>query len=128
MPPGVRDAMLGQQFRAQTAGHAAQYPGALSFVITRGAQPVGRLLLHVNTRRWHIVDVAVMPVARSQGIATVVFTMLAREARTQGAEQLKLTVLASNAGARRLYARLGFVETDAAAEGTHILLAKQLDQ
>lgn len=127
LPPAALDAMLDQQFRAQIAGYAAQFPAALSFVITREAQPVGRLLLHVESQRWQIVDIAILPEARNQGAGTDVIDSLAREARAQGAQELMLTVLASNAGARRLYARLGFVGTDATAGGSHIVMVKWLD-
>jgi ribosomal protein S18 acetylase RimI-like enzyme len=127
LPPGALDAMLDQQFRAQTAAYAAQFPGALSFVITRETRSVGRLLLHIDAYRWHIVDVAVIMEARNQGVGTNVILALTHGARTQGAEQLRLVVLASNAKAHRLYARLGFVDTDSAAGGTHIMMANRLD-
>ena len=127
LPPAMLDTMLDQQFRAQAASHAAQFPNALSFVITRDARPVGRLLLHVDAHHWHMVDIALISAARNQGIGTGVIAALAREARTQGVPQLRLMVLASNSGARRLYARLGFISTDAAKSGSHIMMAKPLD-
>jgi ribosomal protein S18 acetylase RimI-like enzyme len=52
-----------------------------------------------------------------------VIESLARAARDIGATRLSLEVLFSNAHARRLYERLGFIATDA---GFNIAMVKRL--
>jgi len=56
----------------------------------------------------HINNVAIRPQYRAQGIGTAVMRHVLAEARRLGAKRATLEVRASNAGARRLYERLGF--------------------
>jgi [ribosomal protein S18]-alanine N-acetyltransferase len=56
----------------------------------------------------HINNVAIRPQYRGQGIGTAVMRHVLAEARRLGAKRATLEVRASNAGARRLYERLGF--------------------
>jgi GNAT superfamily N-acetyltransferase len=72
---------------------------------------------------WHIIDVVLLPSARGHGIGTDLIEAVAQAADRQGARELNLTVLSGNAAARRLYARLGFIET---ASGVHIAMSKPL--
>jgi ribosomal-protein-alanine N-acetyltransferase len=59
--------------------------------------------LHINT-------IAVDPAMRRAGLATVLMQHVLRDAAISGALRATLEVRASNEPARRLYARLGFVE------------------
>jgi ribosomal-protein-alanine N-acetyltransferase len=59
--------------------------------------------LHINT-------IAVDPAMRRAGLATVLMDYVMRDAARSGALRATLEVRASNEPARRLYARLGFVE------------------
>jgi [ribosomal protein S18]-alanine N-acetyltransferase len=56
----------------------------------------------------HINNVALRPALRGQGLGTALMRHVLREARQLGARRATLEVRASNAGARRLYERLGF--------------------
>lgn len=56
----------------------------------------------------HINNVALRPALRGQGLGTALMRRVLREARQLGARRATLEVRASNAGARRLYERLGF--------------------
>lgn len=56
----------------------------------------------------HINNVAMRPAWRGQGIGTALMHHVFAEARALGARRATLEVRASNAGARRLYERLGF--------------------
>jgi ribosomal-protein-alanine N-acetyltransferase len=56
----------------------------------------------------HINNVALRPAYRNQGLGTALMDHVMREARELGARRATLEVRASNAGARRLYERLGF--------------------
>jgi ribosomal protein S18 acetylase RimI-like enzyme len=52
--------------------------------------------------------------------------VVAAAASRQHVQALRLAVLASNDRARRLYARLGFVETDTAAGAAYVQMRKEL--
>jgi ribosomal-protein-alanine N-acetyltransferase len=56
----------------------------------------------------HINNVALRPGFRNQGLGTALMRHVLQEARRLGARRATLEVRASNAGARRLYERLGF--------------------
>jgi ribosomal-protein-alanine N-acetyltransferase len=56
----------------------------------------------------HINNVAMRPRFRGRGIGTALLLHVLTEARNLGARRATLEVRASNAGARRLYDRLGF--------------------
>ncbi len=57
----------------------------------------------------HVTTLAVDPAWQRRGVATRLLLALAREAIGRNAEGLTLEVRMSNAAARRLYARFGFV-------------------
>jgi ribosomal protein S18 acetylase RimI-like enzyme len=119
--------MLDQQFRAQRAGYRQTSPQAEYLLIEHAAAPVGRLtvvaLAHGSGSALHILDVAVLTVARRRGIGTDVLTSLERAARKIGTAQLALSVLHTNEHAIRLYDRLGFVATE---RGLQITMVKRL--
>ena len=83
-------------------------------VIRAGDDPNGTVLGYLC--RWfvadevHVLNVAVHPRHRRQGIANVLMAEALREARARNAEAVTLEVRRSNAGARRLYATLAFEE------------------
>ena len=72
-------------------------------------------------RKCGLLDLAVSPEARRQGIATVVMHGLIAQARSAGVP-LTLSVWPANDPARRLYDRLGFVPAPGPADdGYHHL-------
>lgn len=123
LPPAALDALLEQQYRAQAQGYATQFPDAVFLIILHRDEPVGRLILQTGDQRWRIVDIVLLPAVCGQGIGSDIIEAVARAASAQGARELVLAVLFSNVAARRLYERLGFVQT---AAGVHIAMTKRL--
>lgn len=118
--------LLDQQFRLQTDSHARQYPNAVSLIIERHAAPIGHMLIDCGDRRWHVIDLALLAAGRGQGVGTMVLQGVAAAARARNVSRLTLMVPEANIGACRLYARLGFAETAAAAGSGYLALAKRL--
>jgi RimJ/RimL family protein N-acetyltransferase len=123
LSPAALDKVLEQQFLAQSAGYAAQFPDAVSMIVLLDDEPVGRLLLSISERRWRIVDIMLRPAARGGGVGSDLIGSVARAAHAHGAQELALSVLSTNTAARRLYLRLGFVETGG---GVYTQMAKRL--
>ena len=75
---------------------------------------VGRLVTALVGGALRVVDIAVLPPARGRGVAGETLRRLQAQAARDGRD-LTLAVRRDNAGARRLYAALGFavVEEDA---------------
>ena len=95
--------------RSMFAGELAK-PSSISL----GAfdQVTGRLLGYLIISRyvdaWHVMNVAVAPEARRQGIATGLLQRLFEVTAGDGRRGYTLEVRVSNDGAIRLYERLGF--------------------
>ncbi|MGY8704937.1 GNAT family N-acetyltransferase [Bradyrhizobium sp. 18BD] len=117
--------VIAQQYRSQAAAYAAQFPDAISLVVTRDGTAIGRLLLHCTRERWHIVDIALLPAESGCGIGTKILDALETSARERCVETLTLSVLADNLAARRFYLRQGFNESGQAG-AAHIAMRKDL--
>jgi ribosomal protein S18 acetylase RimI-like enzyme len=126
LPAQVLDRLLEQQFFAQTRGYALQFPGAISLVVLRRDEPVGRLILEAGGRSWRLIDIVLLPSWRGQGIGGDLIAAVARAAQAAEADELCLTVFSTNFAARRLYDRLGFVETG--HDDTHIAMARRFER
>jgi [ribosomal protein S18]-alanine N-acetyltransferase len=81
-------------------------PGVVGILHPRG----GMLLARVIGDEAEILTLAVEPRVRRQGVATALLTKALAEARGRGARSVLLEVSVSNAAARALYGRAGFVE------------------
>ena len=100
--------LLQQQFRAQTAGYRAEWPGASCDIIELDGEPIGRLVVDRPGDALHLIDIALLPACRNRGIGSAILGRLSAEARAARLP-LRLEVATSNVAALRLYRRLGFV-------------------
>jgi GNAT superfamily N-acetyltransferase len=92
-------------------------------VAWEGGTPVGQALLHRRRPAalavWeatvdslpYLEDVFVVPEWRNRGIGTALLEAAERAAAANGAAAVTLAVSTGNSGARRLYERLGYVDT-----------------
>jgi len=101
-----RSAFLRMQFDAQRRSYRAQYAAFEQRIIYEGLERIGQISSAVTEQAIVLVDVAIVPPYRNQGIGTLLVTELQETARQQG-KSVRLHVLQHNP-AQRLYARLGF--------------------
>jgi ribosomal protein S18 acetylase RimI-like enzyme len=109
---------LDSQFAAQSSHYARHYPDCERSIIERDGVPVGRLFVDRTASDVRIVDIALLPEARGQGIGTSLLrSVMSEAARTP--LPLTIHVEASNR-ALRLYEREGFrtISTD----GVYLLM------
>ncbi len=120
--------LLDQQFRAQQLGYRTAFPDVENSVIDHASTTVGRLTTAFRARHdspsLYVVDLLVSAAARGRGIGSAVMRRLDDVALARGATRLSLSVLISNAGARRLYERLGYRAID--DDGVRIAMTKDL--
>lgn len=95
------------QFQGQTSHYRQHYPTAQYFVIEAGSVPAGRLYVDHWDKEIRIMDIALLPEFRGQGIGTHFLRKLQKEAQT-ASKVLSIHVETFNP-AKRLYERLGFV-------------------
>jgi ribosomal protein S18 acetylase RimI-like enzyme len=101
-----REAFLRQQFEAQDAWWRENYGGASFDVILVDGEPAGRLYVHRGPREIRIVDIALLPEHRGNGVGTGLLEKLLAEGDADG-KSLTIHVERMNP-ALRLYERLGF--------------------
>ncbi|HMJ76079.1 MAG TPA: GNAT family N-acetyltransferase [Iamia sp.] len=98
------------QLRAREQHRQTTRPGATLGILTLDDVPVGQLDLDHTEAGIEIVEIAVVPGLQGHGLGTAVLTQVLAEADLADVP-VHLNVEVANSGARRLYERLGFVET-----------------
>jgi ribosomal protein S18 acetylase RimI-like enzyme len=101
------DAFFKMQFQMQSRAYQMQFPDADYYIVELGGEPVGRLIVQREEKEIRLIDVSLLAEFRNLGIGTFLLKRLKTEA---GSDRiLSLHVLKTNAGAKRLYERLGLV-------------------
>lgn len=104
-----QEGFLRMQYEAQRRSYLLQMPEAEYFVIRRGDAALGRLIVERRPQEIHILDIAVLPQFRSQGVGSYLMAELMKETEA-AAKALTLHVERFNP-ALRWYERLGFTMT-----------------
>jgi GNAT superfamily N-acetyltransferase len=113
-----KQAFLAMQFTAQHAYYQEHYRGAAFDLILLAGMPIGRIYLARWEDQVRIVDIALLPEHRGQGIGTAFLRAVLAEGARLG---LAVTIHVERFNpALRLYERLGF--RTAADKGVYLLL------
>jgi ribosomal protein S18 acetylase RimI-like enzyme len=104
---GQREAFVRMQFDAQDREYRRHNPDGSFDVIEVEGRPAGRLYVDRRPGDLRIVDIALLPEARGQGVGAGLIAGLQRAAAGEG-RIVSIHVEAHNPAAR-LYERLGFV-------------------
>jgi ribosomal protein S18 acetylase RimI-like enzyme len=112
-PAGLPPELVDLQFRARRQARAQLVPLPRHEVVLRAGRPVGEQVVQETGAQVHLVDVALLPGERGQGVGARLLADLQRRA---GSRPVRLSVLAGSP-ARRLYERAGFRVTG--ADGAH---------
>lgn len=105
-----KDQFLRMQFRAQTVYYDDHYDPAEFFLIEQDGRPIGRLYLDDEGEDLHIIDIALLPEMRAQGLGAVLLQELLDRAAGEG-KPVSIHVEHNNP-AMKLYLRLGFRHVD----------------
>lgn len=103
-----KQAFLASQFQAQRHHYRTYIDGCAFDVLEFEGAPMGRLYLETRVTRLHIVDIALLPQWRGQGIGTAIVEALQAAGRASG-KGVGIFVEKFNP-ALRLYRRLGFID------------------
>ncbi len=101
-----QDAFLASQFALQSKAYTAGFPSGEFHLITWQGQPIGRLYVAQLEDEIRVVDLALIPSFRGQGIGTYLLQTIVSRADTARLK-VRFHVEIRNP-ARRLYERLGF--------------------
>jgi ribosomal protein S18 acetylase RimI-like enzyme len=113
-----REAFLRSQFALQHRHYHETMPDAEYDLILREGEPIGRLYLHHRPDELRVVDLALVPEHRRQGIGSALLRRLQAAAASDG-KSLSLHVEQFNP-ALNLYVKLGFRAVN--HEGVYLLL------
>jgi ribosomal protein S18 acetylase RimI-like enzyme len=113
-----RERFLRQQFQAQDHTYRNNYPGAEFLIIVVDNADAGRLYVHRRIDEIRIMDVALLPDFRGQGVGTYLLKEFLREGETSS-RIVTIHVEVFNP-ALRLYQRLGFGQV--AENGVYCLM------
>ena len=111
----TKTAFLASQFDFQRRHYEAAFPGADYLIIQHADAPIGRIYVDRGGRALWLVEISLLPEWRGKGIGAALLAMLQSEAASGGFEGVRLSVDPANP-ARRLYARMGFVEAPPESE------------
>jgi len=103
---GQKAAFLDMQFDAQHKYYREQFPAAHYLVIERDEKAIGRIYLDRRTDELRLIDIALIPEVRNQGLGEALLLDLLDEGQLSGLP-VRIHVERFNP-AMRLYLRLGF--------------------
>ncbi len=109
-PLEMQHQFLAHQADAQHRHYREHYPNAEWLVIERGGEPVGRLFIEEWPSQIRLIDIALLPAARGDGVGGAILADL-MEMAAAAAKPLSIHVERNNP-AMRLYLRLGFAKID----------------
>jgi ribosomal protein S18 acetylase RimI-like enzyme len=104
--PEVFDGLIGMQFRAQAMSIKLDHPRAECNIVLVDDAPVGRLVIDASTDHVELLDIALLPQYRNNGIGTGVLRGVLSQADRIG--RAVLLHVEKQSRAIRLYERLGF--------------------
>lgn len=105
-PPAIRS-FLSTQFDAREKVYKLQFPHAEDRVISVGSVKAGRIFVDRSPSDIHLIDIAILPEFRMQGIATALIMSLLSEARERSCP-VSLKVDKSSNDAISVYRKTGF--------------------
>lgn len=97
-----------QQFDAQHADYIRRFPAGDFLLVLHARDPIGRLYVDISANEVAIIDIALLPDWRGQGIGGSLLRALQLYAAAHDSA-VSLNVLMDNFAARAFYASLGFV-------------------
>jgi ribosomal protein S18 acetylase RimI-like enzyme len=119
----AKEAFLRMQFTAQDTYYRANWPQASYDLIVSGEQVLGRLYVDRGEAVWQVLDIALLPQYRGQGIGTRLLGDVLAEA-AGAAKPVQIYVERFNP-ARHLYDRLGFRQVE--EQEVYLLLERPPD-
>jgi len=104
-----KQSFVQMQFDAQRRYYLTHYPQAENYIVQKDGRPIGRMILDRSQRPILLMDIALLPAYRNEGLGTTLIESLLEEADRMR-RPVQLHVESFNR-AMRLYKRLGFMQT-----------------
>jgi ribosomal protein S18 acetylase RimI-like enzyme len=105
-PEEQKSGFLAMQYDLRQSQYRINYPDADFLLVTRMGDPAGRIAVHRGDAAFHLIDIALLPAWRGQGIGGRLIADLLGEAGS--ASKLVRLHVETSSRALNLYRRLGF--------------------
>ncbi len=115
---------LNQQFQTQHQFYQQQFPEANFDLVLSDEQPIGRLYVDIREDEIRLIDIALMPEYRGNGIGNMLINKVLDQAREES-KPVRIHVEHNNP-AMHLYVRLGFKKID--SNGVYYLMEWKHDE
>lgn len=116
LAPQEKETVLRMQFAAQHEQYRASFPDASFAIVEVDGVLGGRLYVDRGSDEYRVIDISLLPEYRGRGVGTELMRGILDEAQ-RISTPVRLHVEHANP-ARRLYERLGFVESSATDTGS----------
>ena len=105
--PAFVASLIAMQQRFQAAGYRNDFPGASHLLLERDGAACGRIVVDAGPQAVRLVDIALLPEVRGQGLGSHILRAL-QACAARHSVPLTLSVHHSNPRARRFYLAHGF--------------------
>jgi ribosomal protein S18 acetylase RimI-like enzyme len=109
-PEPIRTQILEMQYGVRRQGVRSAHPEGESRLILDAGEPVGWIYTATSPDQVWLAEIMVLPERRGRGLGAAAIRKILADARVAG-KPVRLMVNMQNAGAIRLYERLGFRRT-----------------
>jgi ribosomal protein S18 acetylase RimI-like enzyme len=106
-PAAQQERFLREQFGARQRSYRTSFPSAVCSIVVVDRVARGAVIVQRSDAEIRLIDIALLPDSRGQGLGSRLLKPLVEEASKAG-KPLRLQVLKENQAAFRLYLRLGF--------------------
>jgi len=109
LPAPIIDNLLNLQYRARGHSYRESFPNARWLIVECAGEPIGELIIDDETDALHIVDITLAPERQGRGIGPALLRAVLDDSVSRRGARAIADI--GNAPSRKMFARLGFVES-----------------
>lgn len=109
LPAAAIENLLTMQYRARLSSYRENFPAASWSILEFAGAPIGELIVNDEPDAVYIVDISLVPDRQGQGLGAALVSAIASDSVARGG--VRAIAAVGNAPSRKMFARLGFVET-----------------
>jgi ribosomal protein S18 acetylase RimI-like enzyme len=109
LPASMIDNLLSLQYRARGESYRGSFPDARWSIVECAGEPIGELIIDEDADALHIVDITLAPDRQGRGIGPLLLRAFFDHSVSRGG--IRAIADVGNMASRKMFARLGFVES-----------------
>jgi GNAT superfamily N-acetyltransferase len=109
LPTPITENLLSLQYRARGLSYRQSFPDARWSIVECAGEPIGELIIDEEAEALHIVDITLAPERQGRGIGRALIRAVLNHRASAGGVRAVADI--GNSASRKMFARLGFVES-----------------